>query len=193
MPLMIGLMAIAEPLFLFLLTDKWAQSIPYFQLLCLIGLVYPIQVQNYNLFRIKGRSVLVLNFGFLKYAITFAAIALTYRYGIYGLIYGQIAVAFITQTIASYLSGRLIDYSLFDQVKALFPSTALSLVMGTIILLVGEFNIESYFLKFSFEIVIGIVAYYLLNRLIGSPELTEFTSILQHFFKGLARKVKELL
>ena len=41
-PMMIGLAVIARPLVLVLLTEKWAESIPYLQLLCLVGLLYPL-------------------------------------------------------------------------------------------------------------------------------------------------------
>ena len=40
-PMMIGLAVIARPLVLVLLTEKWAECIPYLQLLCFVGLLYP--------------------------------------------------------------------------------------------------------------------------------------------------------
>ena len=37
-PLMIGLILVAKPLIILLMTERWAPSIPYFQLLCIVGL-----------------------------------------------------------------------------------------------------------------------------------------------------------
>jgi len=192
-PLMIGLIIIAEPIFLFLLTDKWANSIPYFQLLCMVGLLYPIQVQNYNLFRIKGRSDLILKFGITKHSLTAIALALTYKHGIVPLIIGQIVVAVISQVIASYVAGRLIKYGLFDQFKALFPSAVVSIFMGFGVFLVGKFSFESNLLKLSIQIIVGILIYYIINKLVKSPELTEFASIIQHLFDNLTSKLKGIL
>lgn len=192
-PLMIGLIAIAEPLFLFLLTDKWANSIPYFQLLCVVGLLYPIQVQNYNLFRIKGRSDLILKFGIAKHILIAIALAFTFNQGIIALIYGQIAVAVISQSIASYVAGRLIEYSLFDQSAALFPSAVVSAIMGAVVFLTGKINIESNLIKLTLQIFVGILVYFVINKLINSSELNEFLSIIQQLIDNLMSKVKGLI
>jgi O-antigen/teichoic acid export membrane protein len=190
MPMMIGLIAIAEPLFLFLLTDKWAQSIPYFQLLCIIGIIFPLVVQNYNLFRIKGRSDLHLKLEIMKYIMTVIAIALTYRHGIFALIYGQISVAVISQLIINYFAGKLIDYKLIELFKDLFPTAAISTSMGIILFLLGKVNIESNLLKFSVQIIVGIFIYFLLSKLFKLPELDEFLAILKNFFLNLKSKIK---
>ncbi|MDW7753942.1 MAG: lipopolysaccharide biosynthesis protein [Brevefilum sp.] len=191
MPVMIGLIAIAEPLFLFLLTEKWAESIPYFQLLSVIGLLFPIVVQNYNLLRIKGRTDLHLRLEIFKYIITVIAIALTYKHGIIALIYGQIAVAVISHFVVSYFVGRLVDYTLIDQLKALFPQGVISLIMGGSIYFVGNLlNTDSNLLIFSTQIVLGVIIYFLLNKLIKSPELEEFLSIIGNFTKTLLSKLK---
>jgi O-antigen/teichoic acid export membrane protein len=191
MPVMIGLIAIAEPLFLFLLTEKWADSIPYFQLLCVIGLLFPIVVQNYNLLRIKGRTDLHLRLEIFKYIITVIAIASTYKHGIIALIYGQITVAVISHFVVSYFVGRLVDYTLFDQLKALFPQGIISLIMGGSIYFVGNLlNTDSNLLIFSTQIVLGVVIYFLLNKLIKAPELDEFLSIIGNFTKTLISKLK---
>lgn len=191
MPVMIGLIAIAEPLFLFLLTEKWADSIPYFQLLSVIGLLFPIVVQNYNLLRIKGRTDLHLRLEIFKYIITVIAIAITYKHGIIALIYGQIAVAVISHFVVSYFVGRLVDYTLIDQLKALYPQGVISLIMGGSIYFVGNsLNTDSNLLIFSTQIVLGVIIYFLLNKLIKSPELEEFLSIIGNFTKTLLSKLK---
>ena len=192
-PLMVGLIIIAEHIFLILLTDKWANSIPYFQLLCMVGLLYPIQVQNYNLFRIKGRSDLILKFGITKHSLTAIALALTYKHGIVALIIGQIVVAVISQVIASFVAGRLIKYGLFDQFKALYPSVVVSIFMGFGVYLVGIFGFESILLKLSIQIIVGILIYYIINKMIKSPELTEIVSIIQQLFDNLTSKLKGIL
>jgi len=191
MPVMIGLIAIAEPLFLFLLTEKWADSIPYFQLLCVIGLLFPIVVQNYNLLRIKGRTDLHLRLEIFKYVMTIIAIALTYKHGIIALIYGQIAVAVISHFVVSYFVGRLVNYTLIDQFKSLFSQGIISLIMGSSIYFVGNLlNTDSNLIIFSTQIVLGVIIYFLLNKLIKSPELEEFLSIIGNFTKTLITKLK---
>jgi teichuronic acid exporter len=190
MPVMIGLILIAEPLFIFLLTEKWAESIPYFQHLCVIGLLFPIVVQNYNLLRISGRTDMHLKLEIFKYIITIIAIALTYQHGILALIYGQIAVAFISHFVVSYFVGRLIDYSLLDQFKTILPHATTTSLMGVIVYLVGKISFPGNLVEFSTQIIVGVVVYYLINKLIKSPELVEFINIIQYFFTEMISKVK---
>jgi len=192
-PLMIGLIVIAEPLILVLLTDKWANSIPYFQLLSIVGLFYPIRVQNYNLFRIKGRSDLILKLSLIRYALTAIALALTYKHGILALIYGQIVVVVLSQIIASHMAGRLIKYGLFELIKALIPSMAGALVIGIIVFLLGKINIENILIKLSVQISAGILIYYLINKLLKSAELMEFISISRNLLQNLILKIKGIL
>lgn len=190
MPVMIGLIAIAEPLFLFLLTDKWAESIPYFQLLCIIGILFPIVVQNYNLLRIKGRTDLHLRLEIFKYIIAVTAIALTYRHGIFALIYGQITVAFISHFVVSYFVGRLVNYTLIDQMKAIFPHAVTSILMGIIVYLAGKLPIESNFLTFTIQIIIGITFYFIINKIIRSQELEETLAILKNFYNSIISRLR---
>jgi teichuronic acid exporter len=193
MPVMIGLILIAEPLFLFLLTEKWAESIPYFQHLCVIGLLFPIVVQNYNLLRITGRTDMHLRLEIFKYINTVIAIAVTYQHGIIALIYGQIAVAFISHFVVSYFVGKLIDYTILDQLKSLLPHAITTSIMAVLVYLVGKINFPGNLVKFTSQIIVGIVVYYLINRLIKSPELIEFINIFQYFLKEMFSKVKVLL
>lgn len=193
LPIMVGLIVIAEPLFLFLLTEKWAQSIPYFQLLCIIGVMLPIVVQNYNLLRIKGRTDLHLKLELVKYSMTIIAIILTYRHGIIALIYGQIAVALISNLVVSYIAGKLIDYTLIDMAKDILLSALLTLVMGAGVFLVGLLNISSNLLQFSLQIVAGITVYYLINKIRKSQELEEIMEIITTFLKVIMRKLKGFL
>jgi|LSQX01.3.fsa_nt_gb teichuronic acid exporter len=193
LPIMIGLIVIAKPLFLFLLTEKWAPSVPYFQLLCTIGVLFPMVVQNYNMLRIKGRSDYHLRLEVFKYSMTAIAILLTYKHGILALIYGQIAVAYISHIAASYFAGKLVDYSLRDQFMDILMPVFASLVMGIVVFLIGKLNIEIIFIRLIVQVFMGILTYYLVNKIMKSPDLEEVLSILKHFFASLTLKIKGIL
>src|SRR5690606_6899824 len=62
-PLMVFLMCIGEPLFRFLLTDKWLPAVPYFQILCIYGMILPTLQISYNLYKLfrKGRLLLMID------------------------------------------------------------------------------------------------------------------------------------
>jgi len=64
--LMMGMVAIARPLILSLLGSKWEPSIIYLQLLCFVGMFYPLHSINLNMLQVHGRSDLFLKIEILK-------------------------------------------------------------------------------------------------------------------------------
>ena len=65
-PLMIGLAVVARPLVLVLLTEKWVPAVPYLQLLCIAGLLFPLHLMNLNVLQALGRSDLFLRLEIIK-------------------------------------------------------------------------------------------------------------------------------
>ena len=55
-PLMTGLIVVAQPLIILLMTERWAPSVPYFQLFCIAGFLYPLHVINLNVLIALGKS-----------------------------------------------------------------------------------------------------------------------------------------
>ena len=83
---MIGLAAIARPLILLLLTEKWVESIPYLQLLCFAWLLFPMHMINLNLLQSLGRSDLFLRLEIIKKSLIIVNILITWRWGIQAII-----------------------------------------------------------------------------------------------------------
>jgi len=129
-PMMIGLAIVARPLVLLLLTEKWAPSIPYLQLLCVVGMLYPLHVINLNVLMAQGRSDLFFRLEILKKILVVIAIAITYRWGIIAMIYGQIATSCIAYILNSYYTGKMLDYPISEQIRDLLPSLAMASIMG---------------------------------------------------------------
>jgi len=184
-PLMIGLWAIADPLFRFLLTDKWAPSIPYFQILCFAGLLYPLHVLNLNILKVKGRSDLFLRLEIIKKAVIILVILVTYRWGIIALLFGQIGISIFAYFINSYYSGRLIDYKQCDQLLDLMPSFITAGLMGFCMFLAGSINLENNFLLLIIQTIVGIVSYTSFHFLLKSTELSEVIDIIRNIIKKL--------
>jgi len=192
-PLMIGLWAIADPLFRLLLTDKWAQSIPYFQLLCIAGLLYPLHVLNLNILKVKGRSDLFLRLEVIKRVLVVVAISITYRWGIMAMLFGQVATSTIGYFLNSYFSGHLINYSQWDQIKDLIPSFISAVIMGAAMYLASLLPIESHLLKILLQTLIGILVYYLISLKASSSELMEVKSIMINGMNQIILKIKGAL
>src|SRR5690554_362573 len=58
--LMIGMAAVAEPMIHTLIGAKWEPAIIYLQMLCFVGMMYPLHALNLNMLQVQGRSDLFL-------------------------------------------------------------------------------------------------------------------------------------
>ena len=132
-PVMVGLALVAKPLVLTALTEKWAGCIPYLQLLCVAGAFYPVQLINLNALTAQGRSDLFLRLEIIKKCILILAIAVTWKWGVMVMIYGQIAVVLICYFLNSYYTGRFLDYGIVAQIKDMLPYAGAALLMGCVL------------------------------------------------------------
>ncbi|MEO6819298.1 MAG: lipopolysaccharide biosynthesis protein [Ginsengibacter sp.] len=132
-PLMIFSAILAKPLFSLVLTDKWLPAVRYFQILGVVGVLYPLQQYNLNILRVKGRSDLILKLNLYKKLTLFAGIAVAITYGVMGLVILQAVGAIIGYFYNSHYSGKFIDYSTTDQVKDILPLLILALICGSVV------------------------------------------------------------
>ena len=164
-PMMIGLAVIARPLVLVLLTEKWAESIPYLQLLCFLGLLFPLHVINLNILKAVGRSDLFLQLEVIKKVLIIMNIAITWRWGISFIIYGMMVTSIISYYLNSRYTGILIGYSIWEQLRDMRPYLIMAVLMGMTISTLGFLPFPSYYSLLILEIMIGIFVYLFLCRM----------------------------
>lgn len=138
-PVLILMGVMAEPLFRFLFTEKWLPAVPYFQILCLVGILYPVHSYNLNVLKVKGRSDLFLKLELIKKILLVGIIAVSIRYGIMGLIWGQLAGSVLAFFINTYYTGKFIHYTSLQQAWDLFPILLLALFSGVGVWLLDQY------------------------------------------------------
>lgn len=182
-PLMILLAIVAEPLFRIVLTEKWLPAVPYFQILCAVGILYPLQVYNLNILNVLGRSDLFLKLEVIKKVIIVAGIVITIRLGIYGLLYFQVIFSVIAFFVNSLFSGKLINYPVEEQLKDILPLYGLAFIAGFCIWRMDAFIASQYAtLHDMLRIVIDGTAFAMLylsaSFLLKIPALTDFRQLI---------------
>ncbi|MDL1963290.1 MAG: lipopolysaccharide biosynthesis protein [Deltaproteobacteria bacterium] len=158
-PLMIGLAVVAKPLVIVLLTEKWAPCIPYLQLLCVVGMLYPVHLINLNVLTAQGRSDLFFRLEILKKILIVIAIAVTYRWGIIAMIYGQIVTSCLGYFLNAYYTGKMLNYPISEQIQDLIPSLTLAILMGLGVYALKYVYIANQLALLSAQIMTGIVLY----------------------------------
>ncbi|SMC75835.1 lipopolysaccharide biosynthesis protein [Pedobacter africanus] len=120
-PFMLLLIVIARPLFIFLIGEKWEPAVPYFRILCIAAIVYPLHIYNLNIINVKGRSDLFLRLEVIKKIVGLSVIGISLFFGMPGLLIGQVLFSFGAVYINTYYSGKMINYSLKEQMKDIYP------------------------------------------------------------------------
>jgi O-antigen/teichoic acid export membrane protein len=153
--LMLGMAAVAEPMIHTLIGAKWEPAIIYLQMLCFVGMMYPLHALNLNMLQVQGRSDLFLKLEVIKKIIAIPTIVIGVFFGIKMMIVGMMVNTLIAYYLNSYWSGVQIGYSFKHQVKDILPSFFLALSMGVLVYLLGELLPFSYPVKLIIQIVFG--------------------------------------
>lgn len=111
------LAALAKPLIITLLTDKWSQAVIFLQMFCFTYMFDHLCQLNLNILYVKGRSDLVLRLEVIKKTISISMLVAAIPFGVLAIclsraIYTQIAVI-----INTYYTGKLFGLGYFAQVR----------------------------------------------------------------------------
>lgn len=131
--LMIGMAAVARPMILTLIGEKWESCIIYLQMLCFVGMFYPLHALNLNMLQIQGRSDLYLRLEIIKKILAIPVIIVGIIWGIKAMILGLFINSIIGYYLNSYWSGRLIGYSVLAQIKDILPSFLLATGVSAVV------------------------------------------------------------
>lgn len=159
--LMIGMAAVAEPMIHTLIGAKWEPAIIYLQMLCFVGMMYPLHALNLNMLQVQGRSDLFLKLEIIKKIIAIPTIIIGIFFGIKMMIAGMMVNTLIAYYLNSYWSGRFIGYSFKQQVSDILPSFSLALIMGVSVFIVGEILPFSYLINLIIQILFGAIFVFL--------------------------------
>lgn len=171
---LVGIMIVAaEPLIRFLYTDKWLPAVPYFKILCIAGLLYPIHAYNLNILQIKGRSDLFLRLEVIKKIIIVVVIAVCLNFGIIALVWGQVFISILSLFVNTYYTGRYLNYPIYKQLYDLSTSILIASSIGIgLWLLDGQYLVnQSDLLRILTITVIFLVLYMAVSVMMKRNEL----------------------
>lgn len=172
---------LAEPLFLFLFTAKWLPAVPYFQVLCVVGILFPLNAFNLNMVNVKGRSDLYLKLEIVKKLIITVGVIICIPFGIKALLYFQAFNSLLSYVINSFYSGRFISYGLFSQLKDISPIVLLTISTGFFIFLVNSFlTMDSNVMRLIIGLFTGYSTYWIAAYLTKLAPFLDFTNLIRN-------------
>jgi teichuronic acid exporter len=153
--LLIGMAAVASPLILTLIGEPWRPSIIYLQLLCFVGMLFPLHALNLNLLNVLGRSDLFLKLEIIKKILVIPAIIIGIIWGIKVMILGMWVNSLVGYYLNSYYSGRFINYPMREQVNDILPSLLIAILMGALVYVSGLLIPFGNLIKLILQITLG--------------------------------------
>ena len=123
-PVMLMLMALAEPVFELLFDDRWKGAVTFTQLLCVVGLLYPVHSLNINVLMVKGRSDLNLKLNLIKKGIQISLLVASIPFGVLGIVIGQVIGSIVALLPNSYYTAQLIHYGFRAQLMDVMKPVA---------------------------------------------------------------------
>lgn len=154
--LMAGLAAVAEPMIISLIGEKWRPSVVYLQLLCFVGALYPLNAINLNMLNVQGRSDLFLKLEIIKKTLAVPVIVIGIVWGVKVMILGMWFNTIVAYFINSYYSGRHIRYSIREQLFDIIPYLVLATFMGGVVFITGWLVPWGYMTKLIVQILLGM-------------------------------------
>lgn len=140
-PLMFLLILLAKPLFIMLYSDKWLQSVPYFQVLCIAGLAYCLQSVNLQAISAIGKSRTMFLWALFKRAVgILLVVGGLFLYGMKGLLFGAVLDTWFAYFVNISLVSKHIGYKWYRQLLDISPILVASMIAALL-----SFGISSQF------------------------------------------------
>ena len=187
---LLGVAAVAEPMILILIGEKWLPCVPYLQLMCFTGMLYPVQAMNNNALMVKGRSDLFLKLELIKKIFVVPLILTVIYFGVIALLIGYIIVTHLCYLLSSYYSGELIHYSTKEQIKDILPFFLISTCVSGLVWCITLLDWNNW-LTIILQVGVGVVLYIVVYEMMKQSDYRELKQIvLQFLVKMSGGKIK---
>ena len=178
-PVMLGFVAIAEDMFMLLLGEKWMPTVPYFKVLALSGLFYPLAIVAYNVLKVRSDGRVIVRLEVVKRVIMTAVLCYTIPRGVMAVAWGMTAMAGVEFLLNSAVAVRLAKIGAMRLIGALLPSFVIAVAMYfTIMFIVPYMADMGIGLRLVCEILCGGVVYFVLAFILRLRALTEGLQLL---------------
>ncbi len=178
-PLMMGLAAVAKPMIISFLTEKWLFSAVLIQILCFSQMWYPVHAINLNLLQVRGRSDLFLKLEVIKKINGVIMLCITLPLGLLAMCYGMIITSIIALIINTHYTGKLIHLGFIAQMRDLLPTLLLSFGVGAVVYATVTLISMNSWLALCLGVFEGIILYVVLARLFRFSEFAELLAIIR--------------
>ncbi len=159
-PLMTGMIAVADDMFLLLLGERWMPTVPYFKVLSLCGVFLPLAMVAYNILKVGSNGQIIVRLEIVKKSIMTVILAVTIPHSVTAVAWGLVAMTAVEATVNITASVRYTSLSWWRIVRTLLPIALLTGAMYTCVTLSAQFVAEWHVaLRLLTGIAVGVTVY----------------------------------
>lgn len=178
-PLMMGLVALAEPLVRLLLTDKWLETVPLIRILCFAWIWWPASNMSWQLLNAKHRSDYCLKAEIIKKVIAITILVVSLFWNIQAVCVGMLVYYFVdVYVITQFTKCILPKVTFINEMRALLPILVRAMAMGLFVYSLG-YIISSDIMLIIVGMIVGIMSYATITLLTGSQEAYYLVGIIK--------------
>ncbi len=183
--LMLSLAAVARPLLVVLIGEKWIPAAYMLQILCISMMIYPLQALNLNAIQVMGRSDLTLRINIIKNLLIAIPVTVGLLTNIYWMLVADVVRSYMCYYLNAYYSKPLLNYSIVDQIRDILPSLYIALGVAIPVYALSFMGWNNY-ITLAVQIVVGVVLFFGICKTVKPYEYTELKGITV----GLVKKNK---
>lgn len=157
-PVMFGLALVAHEFILLTITDKWVNSIPLLQILCVSGAFVPLYAVYQNLFLSLGKSDIYMWLTLAQIALVITAVLASHSLGITAMVIVFAVINILWLLAWQLFAHRLIGYSYWTMLRDLLPFMLIAVVVMGVTYLV-TLPISNYYLLLTVRILVAVALY----------------------------------
>lgn len=172
-PVMIGLSVLAEPFIRVVFGEQWLPAVPILQVLCVLGLLWPLHVINLNVLKAQGHANLFFRLAVIKKIAGIVLLVTGSFFGILGIAWGRVIQSIIAVLINSHYTKKFLGYGIAEQTKDCFPSFLLGAGMGSVVLAASHSIDMVGKIELLLLIFLGALFYVLGNLALGASAFKE--------------------
>lgn len=167
---------LAKPIIILMLTEKWANSIPLLQILCVASLFDHILSINNNYLMVRGKSDYILKLSASTKVIMILIILLSFKFGIIAVAFSKLVYSIVCFFISSYYLNKAISIRITKILTVIIPIIFVSLVVAGFAFILNYYLPMAWWSLFLISIT-SVLLYYIASKFFLKEEIELVKSI----------------
>ncbi len=163
-PAIFGLSLVAPQVILIAIGEKWIDSIPLLQILCISGAFIPLYTVYQNLFLSMGKSDYYMWLTISQIVIMLAAVMACHSMGVKAMVVAFACISILWLLVWQVFASRLIGYRFMSMMRDLMPFLFIAIAVMGLTWLV-TMPVSNIYLLLIFRVIVALLLYVTVMKL----------------------------